>query len=339
MADLYPCGRRPRPCELFSSWDTGTALNHGMNLNALNEQLLADCYFRLRDIDKYADSSIVSRLAAVTDTNLEDALKTSLYLRALPISTLDRNVNTARWITRVNNIYTTRRAYGLCFCPLCLQEDKEPYFRVDWRLSFVTMCVKHNCLLQHRCPWCKKEVNLYRIPAGSANLSICCWCGQDISKAPVLQSNCFTQYSKIQMYLIDILNKAHVEGGYGYKKIREYFLTLYSYCYTISMRHYEIGKGCVSIYQELSELLKKNETHFQYDAYEPIVRLIVLRLAFCLFEKNESCNFKIHSQLYAANNGERRSLLKDTPCGQWCSEHDYLGISKSCKRFIAEAMT
>ena len=39
-------------------------------------------------------------------------------------------------------------------CPWCLQGDAEPYFRRQWRLTFVTLCPQHRCQLLDRCAAC-----------------------------------------------------------------------------------------------------------------------------------------------------------------------------------------
>lgn len=308
-----------------------------MTLNDLIQYEYGDCYFKRRDIDIHADKSVVQRLALDTDTDFARAEGTSLYLRALPISTFERNVYSAEWVLNTNNIYSTRRTYGMCYCPLCLKEDEEPYYRVDWRLSFVTMCLKHNCLLVNKCPHCKEEINLYRLPITAENQGVCCWCGKSIIAAPAIYSSCFRRYSKIQAFLISILNKAKAGDEMELARIKEYFMELYMFCFLVSQQCRKVAERCLDVYQELSELLKYDQSHLYFDAYPPIIRLIVLDLAFTLFEQDSRCNFKIHARLRAAED-RRIHLVKQIPCGQWCEDHDYLKISKVCKRFIAEAL-
>ena len=55
------------------------------------------------------------------------------------------------------------KGYGTRFCPKCLEEDPEPYFRKHWRLSFVTTCTQHNCFLQDTCPKCSTPVTPYKL--------------------------------------------------------------------------------------------------------------------------------------------------------------------------------
>jgi hypothetical protein len=65
--------------------------------------------------------------------------------------------------------HRVRTQYGLQFCPRCLAEDKEPYFRRRWRLAFVTVCVEHGVVLRDRCPRCGAAVNFHRDELGLRN--------------------------------------------------------------------------------------------------------------------------------------------------------------------------
>jgi hypothetical protein len=46
------------------------------------------------------------------------------------------------------------RAFGPMYCALCLQNDEAPYFRLFWRLGFVTHCPIHRTQLEDQCPEC-----------------------------------------------------------------------------------------------------------------------------------------------------------------------------------------
>lgn len=54
-----------------------------------------------------------------------------------------------RWLLpRLGNLVGPR------FCPLCLLEDNDAFFRASWRWAFVTRCERHACLLQNCCTQC-----------------------------------------------------------------------------------------------------------------------------------------------------------------------------------------
>lgn len=55
----------------------------------------------------------------------------------------------------------TRNQCGFQFCDSCFREDKIPYFRRKWKLSFNTICEKHNKLLQDTCPNCNNYITLW----------------------------------------------------------------------------------------------------------------------------------------------------------------------------------
>lgn len=44
--------------------------------------------------------------------------------------------------------------FGPMFCPSCLEEDAIPYFRLTWRLGFLTSCSVHSKQLLDQCPEC-----------------------------------------------------------------------------------------------------------------------------------------------------------------------------------------
>ncbi len=44
---------------------------------------------------------------------------------------------------------------GQRYCPLCFREDKQPYYRKQWKRNYMSFCPKHLCLLENKCPNCK----------------------------------------------------------------------------------------------------------------------------------------------------------------------------------------
>lgn len=43
------------------------------------------------------------------------------------------------------------------YCPLCLQSDNVPYFRLIWRFAFISHCPIHHCRLLTACPGCHRN--------------------------------------------------------------------------------------------------------------------------------------------------------------------------------------
>jgi TniQ len=84
---------------------------------------------------------------------------------------------------------STASGHGSMYCPQCLAEDSIPYFRLRWRLSFVTSCDIHKIRLKDCCPKCGRAP----WPAGCGRKTVLhpsftslrhCWhCGIDLSTA------------------------------------------------------------------------------------------------------------------------------------------------------------
>lgn len=95
------------------------------------------------------------------------------------------------WVLPLGIYHRTRRRFGTQFCPLCLFEDAEPYFRRRWRLALATMCDRHGVMLHDRCPACEAPIIWFRNELGhrqelTVGQSARCWrCGFDLRRASV----------------------------------------------------------------------------------------------------------------------------------------------------------
>lgn len=59
-----------------------------------------------------------------------------------------------RWIVSMQYSRSAHRRYGLPYCPECLREDSEPYFRLHWRSCLHSHCLRHGTLFQETCSRC-----------------------------------------------------------------------------------------------------------------------------------------------------------------------------------------
>jgi hypothetical protein len=119
-----------------------------------------------RDIDKSADERVLAVLSEKTDTPLERVRGTTLSAYEGILYEKHNPFGNTLWIMPVGVYHRVRTQYGLQFCPRCLAEDKEPYFRRRWRLAFVAVCVDHRVVLRDRCPYCGEPVNFHRDELG-----------------------------------------------------------------------------------------------------------------------------------------------------------------------------
>lgn len=74
-----------------------------------------------------------------------------------------------------------RTSYGLQYCPLCLAEDDDPYFRKSWRLVCQFCCTKHGCYLNHKCHKCNSPVVFHRVPLEYLSIRYCYKCSADLA--------------------------------------------------------------------------------------------------------------------------------------------------------------
>lgn len=96
------------------------------------------------------DNKWLATLHGVTSDQIVSMTLRSLIGRVVP--DLSLRSQPIWWLrTRMGS---ATAACGPMFCPLCLSEDDIPYYRLSWRLAFITHCEKHQTRLLDRCPRC-----------------------------------------------------------------------------------------------------------------------------------------------------------------------------------------
>jgi len=139
-----------------------------------------------RDIDQGHEAAIVRVLTAKTATPRIRVLGTTL--RGYP------GYPKVRGRVRRHPIWVLQGGWGsrqrqqpwLQYCPACLQDDADPYFRREWRLAFVTVCPTHHQQLLDRCPVCSAVVILHGLTPEAAALTCCYHCQRDLRGAHAL---------------------------------------------------------------------------------------------------------------------------------------------------------
>lgn len=188
---LWPAHEKPRPDELLSSWLVRLAMAHSLKLHTFCA-LVWSRHKQIwnRDIDKCADQSILNTLAEKTATSPERVTRTTLSDYQGRLYEKHNPYGNTLWIMPVGVYHRTRRRYGLQFCPRCLAEDKEPYYRRSWRLAFITFCETHCISLFDRCPQCSAPVNFHRNELGDRrkwlpeSIAQCYACRYDLRETP-----------------------------------------------------------------------------------------------------------------------------------------------------------
>jgi hypothetical protein len=189
LRDVWPAYSKPKDDELLSSWLVRLAMAHGQKLHTFCSMAWPRKAIWNRDIDKSAGDDVLGVLSEKTRTSPELVRGTTLSAYEGILYEKHNPFGNTPWIMPVGVYHRVRRHYGLQFCPYCLAEDKETYFRRRWRLAFVTVCVEHGVVLRDRCPQCGEAVNFHRNELGvrskyaATSMTLCHSCKFDLRAA------------------------------------------------------------------------------------------------------------------------------------------------------------
>ncbi len=189
----WPVHPRPLPDEIFSSWLYRAAKANGQNFFSLCYLLTPEMRNTHQNFDHLTTENIVIKFSRVLRTSQKRALETTLdslagYLFEQPTPKSNRKNCILQEGIKPNN----HKRFSLQFCPACLSEG-EPYYRKQWRISLMTVCTKHACLLHDRCPEChspiqplKNEIRTkHRMPF-LGEITQCFQCGFNLKETNVV---------------------------------------------------------------------------------------------------------------------------------------------------------
>lgn len=188
---LWPIHLKPKPDELLSSWIVRLARAHGMKVQTFCQMMFGrEQAIWNRDIDKLAPTALLDRLCELTGATREQAWGATLQAYEGILFERHNPFGHTQWILPLGIYHRTRKRFGLLYCPLCLKEDDEPYFRKQWRLAFHLVCDQHGTLMSDRCPSCGMAVVFFRRELGhrsaldGGEITRCHACGFDLRHAP-----------------------------------------------------------------------------------------------------------------------------------------------------------
>lgn len=175
-------GFRPAPLreEALASWAARTALGFGLSVGSYLQQLGIGSLgaagrggdSRKRVLESLARSTRrdMAELSALTTTHLaRDLLGESGAREPAGI-----------WLIRHSLYLDIRRGQGLPYCRQCLREDREPFFRNLWFLSFVSVCPVHRGYLRTTCPACASPYDFRELHGDAGTLAQCARCKRDV---------------------------------------------------------------------------------------------------------------------------------------------------------------
>lgn len=186
---LWPIHLKPHDDELLSSWLVRLSRAYGVEAARFCRSVWRSPKFWSCDIDQGMMDQIIQVLAAKTATPIDRVLATTL--KGYPGFCLHELVGPGRlpWLLACRVHSKPRLSPWLQYCPQCLQEDADPYFRRRWRLAFVTVCDKHRRRLLDACPACDNPLNFHRLKAKATTITLCYHCRFDLRQAQALSLN------------------------------------------------------------------------------------------------------------------------------------------------------
>lgn len=138
---------RPFANESICSWLTRLSLSQGVSLwvmmGYLELKLHIDFDFRFWRLD-------IESISKKTGLSISDFKNQKIFSKSLRLY----DYYASHYVMH----YKRRRRFR--FCPLCLQEDEIPYFRIEWRLKLCVSCPIHECLLEDHCHRCRNPITL-----------------------------------------------------------------------------------------------------------------------------------------------------------------------------------
>lgn len=161
--------------ETITSWLARAAMNQGCSLNTfrsfywkqytLNKVLDADIGFNSINEQIHQDMAVLSSTTKDRFNNQDlsyfKKLSSNNPLLLLP--------------------YSQNAKYGHNYCPLCFTDDKTPYLRLDWRMSYYIFCDTHKTALVTSCPHCGEPYKPQLLNFPHRQINFCHSCSEDIS--------------------------------------------------------------------------------------------------------------------------------------------------------------
>lgn len=175
----WPARVQPLSDETLSSWLVRSSLANFSTPSEIVNYLWPRWRAWTRDIDRQLSQPQKIELSRVSTLSVShiDALTLAPIVKQLTGRTTLSDFTPWKWvIQRSTRNQNTNRSTQ--FCPLCFQADPVPYLRLQWRLSFITVCVKHQVELLDCCPHCGASVEVHKLRRGK--ISSCAHCRWDM---------------------------------------------------------------------------------------------------------------------------------------------------------------
>jgi hypothetical protein len=174
-----------QPDELFSSWLIRAALAQGCDPLTLTGEVWPKWRAWTSDIDRGLNTSRLTPLS--TYSGIPESAFASSMLRPVAEVTAGGILHAKAvwpWILALGARNRMHHG-GLQYCPMCLANDRKPYFRLQWRFAWHVVCSRHRCALLDRCPHCHTPIEPHRLVAANESIAICANCKSDLRSTQI----------------------------------------------------------------------------------------------------------------------------------------------------------
>lgn len=172
-----------QPDELLSSWLVRASLSQGCDPLVLTGYVWPKWRAWTVDVDQTVTSERLTALARLSGIPADIFKAATLQLVTAGICGTSPSLKRVRpWILTLG-ARNLKRNGGLQYCPECLSEDREPYFRLHWRFAWHTGCPLHRKSLLDRCWNCEAPLEPHRLIAEDGHVAICATCRADLRAA------------------------------------------------------------------------------------------------------------------------------------------------------------
>jgi len=277
----WPVGIPLLSDESFSSWFARIAWAHGATPSELYRIALPGGRIGGMDLDRHACDDLILNLSRHAGIPAEALEAGTLRRWRGAIYDTDDGKTPIIWLPPAGRTYA-RNSFGQQVCPSCLAEDREPYFRAQWRPSFNTVCSKHRRMMVDRCPGCSNPINLPNAVTG-ASLARCGSCDFDlrsIATAKVVERELDAQTRLLKIAAGDWQSM----GAYGYMHP-----VLFFHLFALLYRLVASGRHALPLRQRListrSEIRAEAIPRIrEIDRHPTRVRHILVRMAWKLVQ-------------------------------------------------------
>lgn len=157
--------------EILSSWIVRTAYAHKTHPHTFVNQ-----YLNFRPYSFFLTESDITLSQDMIKT-IEEKTHHKVDIHSLILTTYSGFIQENIYDNNPTIFFTHQK-----YCPVCLREDKIPYFRKKWRVVFYNICHKHNCYLYEHCPSCKTKLDISKMHENKLPYTHCHHCGFELKK-------------------------------------------------------------------------------------------------------------------------------------------------------------